>query len=108
MTENKKKVKLIKLINGMEILGEVGKYEEYELLLVIRNPVTVVVMPSRNDPKTPNVGFAPFNQFSDDKEVIVDSQHVLCIMNPIEQFVTQYNSMFSGLLIPDKPSIIVP
>jgi len=104
------KVKLIKLINGMDILGEAGKHQndEYAHLLIIRNPVSIIVMPNRNDPKTPSVGFAPFNQFSDDKEVIFDTQHVLCIMNPITEFINQYNSMFSGLVLPDKPSIIVP
>jgi len=103
-----RKIKLIKLINGMDVLGEVGKYEDYEHLLVVKNPVSIIVMPSRTDPKTPNVGFAPFNQFSDDKEVIIDSQHVICILNPITEFINQYNSMFGGLVIPDKPSLIVP
>jgi hypothetical protein len=105
-----KDIKLVKLITGMDILGEVGKHEndEYGHLLIIRNPVSVIVMPNRTDPKTPSVGFAPFNQFSDDKEVIIDSHHVLCISNPVKEFVSQYSSMFSGLVLPDKSSIIVP
>lgn len=104
-----RKIKLLKLTNGMDVLGEVGKYEDYEHLLVVKNPVSIIVMPSRTDPKSPQVGFAPFNQFSDDKEVIIDSQHVLCILNPVAEFINQYNTMFgNGLVIPDKPSLIVP
>lgn len=103
-----KTVKMIRLVNGSEVLGEVGRHAEHENILIIKNPVLVMVVPSRNDPKTPSVGFAPFNQFSDDKEVMIDVQHVLCIMNPVPEFINQYNSMFGGLVIPDKPSLIVP
>lgn len=104
-----KNIKLIRLINGSEVLGETVRHEKYENLLIVKNPVLIMVMPSRTDPKSPQVGFAPFNQFSDDKEVMFDTQHVLCIMNPVSEFINQYNTMFgSGLVIPDKPSLIVP
>lgn len=101
-------VKIVKLVNGIDVLGEIGKHVDYEHLIIVKNPVRIMVMPSKSDPKMPTVGFAPFNEFSDDKEVIFDSQHILCISTPISEFVNQYKAMFSGLVLPQSSSIIIP
>jgi len=91
-------VKILKLITGEELLGEMlpGGPSVCE----IKNPVRIVVMPNKMDPKTPNVGFAPWAEFSDQKTFIIDKSHVLCIIEPIKEFVNQYNSMFGGLVLP--------
>lgn len=91
-------VKILKLITGEELLGEIlpGGPSVCE----IKNPVRIVVMPNKIDPKTPNVGFAPWAEFSDQKTFIIDKSHVLCIIEPIKEFVNQYNSMFGGLVLP--------
>jgi Sm_like domain len=91
-------VKILKLITGEELLGEIlpGGPSVCE----IKNPVRIVVMPNKMDPKTPNVGFAPWAEFSDQKTFIIDKSHVLCIIEPIKEFVNQYNSMFGGLVLP--------
>jgi hypothetical protein len=57
-------------------------------------------MPNKIDPKTPNIGFAPWAEFTDDKTFVLDKSHILAIMNPIKEFVNQYNSMFGGLVLP--------
>jgi len=91
-------VKILKLITGEELLGEIlpGGPSVCE----IKNPVRIVVMSNKMDPKTPNVGFAPWAEFSDQKTFIIDKSHVLCIIEPIKEFVNQYNSMFGGLVLP--------
>lgn len=98
-------VKIIKLITGEEILAEVK--DEFINPLPIKNPVRIIVMPNKIDPKTPNIGFAPWAEFSDDKEFVLDKSHVVAIMTPITEFVNQYNSMFGGLVVP-KSNLILP
>lgn len=98
-------VKLIKLINGDELLAEI--MQSSDTVCKIKNPVRVVVMPNKIDPKTPNIGFAPWAEFSDEKTFDVDKSHVLCIMSPIKEFVNQYNSMFGGLVVPSS-NLIMP
>lgn len=98
-------VKLIKLVTGEEILADCGK--DFGTLIDIKNPVRVVVMPNKMDPKTPNIGFAPWAEFSDDKEFTLDKTHIVAIMTPINEFVNQYNSMFGGLVVP-KSNLIIP
>ena len=91
--------KIIKLITGEELLGEVIDYHIEDNIL-LKNPVRIVVMPNKIDPKTPNIGFAPWAEFTDDKTFVLDKSHILAIMNPIKEFVNQYNSMFGGLVLP--------
>lgn len=99
------KVKLIRLMNGIDLLGDVNT--QITDSVTITNPIRVVVMPNKLDPKTPNVGFAPWAEFSDDKSFVIDKSHILCIMAPIQEFVNQYNSMFGGI-IQASSKLIVP
>jgi hypothetical protein len=98
-------VNIIKLITGEELLAEI--MPSGDTVCKIKNPVRIIVMPNKIDPKTPNIGFAPWAEFSDDKSFILDKSHVLCIMTPIKEFVNQYNSMFGGLVLPTS-NLIMP
>lgn len=71
----------------------------------IRNAVRIVIMPNKTDPNNPNVGLAPFLQFSDDKELTIDKSHVIVVATPLADFVNQYNSIFGGVIIPDSKLI---
>jgi len=106
MTTNIKIIKIIKFVNGDEILAE-AIINEVVGELMIKNPVRIVVMPNKLDPKTPNIGFAPWAEFSDQKAFKLDMSHVLCIMSPITEFVNQYTSMFGGLVVPSS-NLILP
>jgi hypothetical protein len=93
-------IKIVKLINGEEIIAKV--LPSSGLIVKIENPVRIVVMPNKLDPKTPNVGLAPWAEFSDEKVFELDKSHVLCIMTPVKEFVNQYNSIFGGLVLPNS------
>ena len=97
--------KIIKLITGEELLAEI--MPSGDAVCKIKNPVRIIVMPNKIDPKTPNIGFAPWAEFSDDKEFTLDKSHIVAIMTPINEFVNQYNSMFGGLVVP-KSNLIIP
>ena len=97
--------KILKLITGEEILAEMVL--DGPNTVNIKNPVRIIVMPNKIDPKTPNIGFAPWADFSEDKTFTLDKSHVLCIMEPIKEFVNQYNSMFGGLVVPTS-NLIMP
>lgn len=102
MTKN---IKLIRLTTNEEILAEVVL--DTGLKLTIKNPIRIVVMPPKNNSNTPTIGFAPWMEFSDDKEFVLDTQNILCIMSPIKEFIQQYNSTFSGIVVPQS-SILLP
>lgn len=97
-------VSILKLLNGDELLAEIVLNGPNTVN--IKNPVRIVVMPNKIDPKTPNIGFAPWADFSDDKTFTIDKSHVICIMSPIKQFVDQYNSMFGKIVTPQSGLIL--
>lgn len=98
-------IKYIKLLNGEELVAEVVKDD---LRTVIKNPIRLVIMPSKTDPKTPSVGLAPWAEFSDDKEITLDRSHILAVMSPIQEIVNQYNSIFGGIVAPSSSKLILP
>lgn len=93
-------IKIIRFINGEEILASEVIQSKVEGTTRFTNPVRIVVMPNKIDPKIPNVGFAPWVEFSDDKNFTVDNHNVLVVATPIPDFIKQYNSIFGGLVLP--------
>jgi hypothetical protein len=97
-------LRILKMINGDELLAEVILDSLSEL--TIKNPVRVVVMPSKANPQMPTVGFAPWAEFSEEKQFTIHKAHVIVAMKPVQEFVNQYNSMFGGIVSPSSKLLI--
>ena len=101
-------IKLIKLLTGEDILADlVEDADNLSTEVVVKNPVRVVMIPSRVDPEKPQIGLAPWAQFSDDKSFTLDKFHIITIMTPIKELLTHYNSLFGGLVVPQS-NLILP
>lgn len=103
-------IKIIKLLTGEELIAKV--LPSGNDVVKLENPVRIVVIPPdprmQFDPKkSANIGLAPWAEFTDDKQFVLDKSHVLAIMNPIKEFVNQYNTMFGGLVVPTN-NLILP
>ena len=101
-------VKLIRLLNGEELIAEVVGSIVETSKLTMKNPLRVMIIPSKSTPQNPTVGFAPWVEFTDDKTFELDKSHVLCIMNPVKEFVNQYNATFGGIITPTTNGLILP
>jgi hypothetical protein len=98
-------IKNLRILGGEDILGEVvAETNEY---VTLKNPVRVMLVPSKTDPKNPSVGFAPYCEWTADKEVSINKAHIVCQLNPVPEFVNQYNTVFGGIQVPQS-KIIVP
>jgi len=96
-------LQILKLTTGDDLLAEV--VENSIATVSFKNPVRIIVVPSK-DPRTPSVGFAPWGEFSQDKQFTIDKYNILCIMAPIQEFINQYNTMFGGIVAPSSKLII--
>ena len=96
-------LKVIRFITGEEIIAEI--YDDNNDTLVVKNPIRIVVMPSKTDPKAPQVAFAPYAEFTEDTQFTFSWSHIVTTYNPIAQFVNQYNTVFGGLIVPDTQII---
>ena len=101
-------VKLIRLLNGEELIAEIIDSIVETSKLTMKNPLRVMIIPSKSTPQNPTVGFAPWMEFTDDKTFELDKSHVLCIMNPVKEFVNQYNATFGGIITPTISGLILP
>jgi hypothetical protein len=97
-------VQILKMIGGDELLAEI--VAQTETHYTVKNPVRVVVMPSKANPQQPTVGFAPWAEFSEEKQFTIHRAHVIVTMKPVQEFVNQYNSMFGGIVAPSSKLII--
>lgn len=98
-------IKVIRLSTGEELIGEVLTHTADKL--VVKNPVRIVVIPTA-DQANPKVGFGPFTQWTEDKELTLNSYHVTFTGTPINEFLNQYSAMFGGLVIPPSSKIVTP
>lgn len=99
-------VKLIRFLTGEEIIAEI--FSEGSDRLVVKNPLRIIVIPSKVPSQNPNVGFAPFAEFSQDNIFEFNLGHILCTMNPIKEFLNQYNLSFGGIITPPSQGLILP
>ena len=97
---NVEDLRIIRFITGEEIMAEVTV--DSNELVKVKNAVRIVVVPGKGDAANPSVGFAPFMQWSDDKELSLNPHHILTKSKPIPEFVNQYNGMFGGLVVPNS------
>ena len=97
-------IKLVKILGGEDLIADVV---ENSGTIVIKNPVRVVVMPSASG-QSPNVGFAPWAPFSKQTEFLLDRDHIISIMEPIDEFVQQYKMAVSPIVTPPQSKLILP
>lgn len=97
-------IKILKLISREDILGEV--LNETDSTIKIKNPVRVIVVPSKTSPQNPQVAFAPWAEFTEQKEFSIHKAHIIVSMEPMTDFINNYNQMFGGVIIPTNKLIV--
>lgn len=95
-------VKCIKLVTGEDVIAE---YSVEGAVVKLENPVQVSMVPGRNSGQ-PNFGFIPFPLVSNDKIIEIQSDKIVYVCEPAEEFLTQYNSIFSNIIAPTQNLIL--
>lgn len=98
-------LKIVRIIGQNDVIAEV--VSQTDKVLKLKNAVRLFVFENKTDPKKPTVAMAPFCEFSENADVDINMQHVIALMNPNAEFVNQYNSVFGGIIVPEK-NFIVP
>jgi hypothetical protein len=90
-------VKLITLKTNHTLIGEI--VDEGNVGVKIKQPVQVVVQPTKDGPM---MGFVPFVDFSEDFKIgfVINNNDILFTSWPVRELENQYNKMFgSGIEI---------
>jgi hypothetical protein len=95
-------VKALKLSSSEELIGEV--VSETETSITLKNIVSVAVQQTE---KGPALGFLPFMPYLPKKaEIAFDKKHIILVNDVDEQMENQYNSVFGGIVKPNKSLIL--
>ena len=99
-------IKVLKLVTGEEILGEV--VENIDSHITLKNPVGIAVV--RGQDGQPNIGFAPFPLHAEPKSGLTHKfrwDHVIYSYEPAGDFKSNYDQIFgTGLITPPKKLIV--
>jgi hypothetical protein len=99
-------IKILRLLSGEEVLGDVFYDKEKETYL-IKDPVVLRWMPTKDDPEKPTLNIASLIPHADEDDITIQAQHVLFKITPLEELVNEYNSVYgSGIIRPPKNELI--
>ena len=97
-----------KLVSGEDVIGDITVDDLGRLCL--KDPVGIRLFPPKVPGGSPNMSFAPFPSFADQKPgsvVHIEPLHVVYTYLPVEEIIMQYNSIFgSGIITPATKQII--
>lgn len=90
-------IKIVKLFNGEELIGE---YDEKTN--VIKNPV--VMIPVNKE----QIAFQPWLPYAEDKEYQLKDTMIIITATPSSTILNEYNRVFgSGIVVPSAKSNII-
>ena len=91
-------IKLLKLITGEEIVGDIVEYNEDSM--VIKKPCAIMLLASRSTPDQHSMGLIPYAAYSKEHKISVKKDKVVWESELAEEVFNQYNSLFgSGIQI---------
>ena len=96
-------VKIMKLMNGEEIIADVESGEDDKIIL--SSPAKIALFPSEEG----GMGMAlmPWFPYSDEEKATIREKDILVTISPSGEILDEYNSRFgSGLITPSSDIII--
>jgi len=99
---NDDRIYIMKLTSDEDVIGEI--IDDNDFYVNVNNPIRIAISMVRGEPQ---VGFAPFPAFSDEKEKVfpIPKLSVVYSYKANEQFTDGYKQVFSGLVVPNKQII---
>jgi len=95
-------IKVLKLVTGEEILGEILSEEADRI--AVKNPLLIMMQRTQNGEV--GMGFLPYLPYSEDRQFTFKSDHVLVCKEVDSELKNQYNKIFGGIITPPKKILL--
>jgi len=90
-------IKLLKLITGEEVIGEVTYQNEYVL---VNKPCAIMLLGSRSTPDQHSMGLIPYAGYTKEHKIKVKASSIVWEADLDDEVFNQYNAIFgSGIQI---------
>lgn len=100
-----KNIKVIKLATGEDIVCEVTNESAFEY--IVKNPLRVVMVPSKMANAGPQVALAPFSPYVLWNDGVgIKTAQIVFDAPAVPELQDEYNAVFSSVLTPAKKSLI--
>jgi hypothetical protein len=101
-----KKIRLVKLWHGEEVIGTVAS--EGEAGIRLKDVIRLIVMPGNAAAKqAPSIGFADYVPWVKEKDFFFKDAHVMHVLEPNQEIQNEYRKMFSSLDLPTGSNLII-
>lgn len=91
-------IKILKLVTGEEILGEVE--DETFTKITLKNPCALHMVPSRSNPDQVGMALVPYASYTKEHKITVTMRSIIWEQEPVDELRNQYNSIFgNGIMI---------
>ena len=87
----------LKLVTGEQLFGDVENTQDGRIR--VRLPVTLRLMPSKNQGAEPSMAFVPFPEWADPESnlpLYVEPLHVAYSFVPYKDLILEYNALSQG------------
>ena len=91
------KVLGVKLVTGQEFFADCEYTTDGRLMA--KGPVSLRMVPSTIQGGQPNMAFVPFLELADHNKLqplLIEPLHIVYTYTPAEDFIVEYNNIFSG------------
>jgi|TARA_R110000851_G_scaffold15076_1_gene50291 hypothetical protein len=90
-------MKIVRLISGDEVICNVKENDD---------TITISDAFSMVSTEPGKIGFIPFMAYAKNNEFVFNRNHVIMIVDPVEELVDQIRSITSGIVTPSQGIII--
>lgn len=92
-------IKILKLVTGEELLGDVDEIANQLNQLKFVKPCILQLVPSRNNPEQVGMALIPYASYAKDHTIMVDKDSVVWEQEPMDEVRNQYNSIFGNGIV---------
>jgi hypothetical protein len=93
-------IKIIKLLNGQEIIGDIVETQDIRDWVVIKEPRLINF--EMDDKGNVRIGLAPFSMFTSEEKFVLNSTCILSIFSSVPNLEQAYRQQTSGIVLANE------
>jgi len=95
-------IKILKLISGQEVIGEILGEQSIENWIEIKEPRLIHIEFDEQSSPMPRISLVPISMFTQDTKFIINSATITTIFSPVSNLENAYRQQMSGIVLANK------
>jgi len=96
-------IKILKLISGQEVIGEILGEQSIENWIEIKEPRLIhIEFDEQGGNPMPRISLVPISMFTQDTKFIINSATITTIFSPVSNLENAYRQQMSGIVLANE------